>query len=209
MNESQVNVEYDSEDAIWRRACQLVGMTFRDVLDLGIAPDGVEREYNSRRYKGEIVGAAYGDVGITGLTVIFRSALNAVEGQDVTISNSSLTVNDAAGEALNVFANGTMDIAESAVDTGTASWNDNVGFVGYIYSEGQLTVNNSNVSVRLPEGWVAEADGGRASMSVSSKAAVNLICMDNGEVRHGDVYCYVDTGHGDSVYLKAANTSSC
>ncbi|MBR3159335.1 MAG: hypothetical protein IKF14_09570 [Atopobiaceae bacterium] len=52
MNESQVNVEYDSEDAIWRRASQLEGMTFREVLDLGIAPDGVEREYNSRRYKG-------------------------------------------------------------------------------------------------------------------------------------------------------------
>lgn len=34
------------------RAEALPGMTFRDVLDLGIAPEGVAREYNSRRYKG-------------------------------------------------------------------------------------------------------------------------------------------------------------
>lgn len=34
------------------RAKTLPGMTFREVLDLGIAPEGVSREYNSRRYKG-------------------------------------------------------------------------------------------------------------------------------------------------------------
>lgn len=38
--------------SIERYAKQLEGMTFRDVLDLGIAPEGVEREYNNKRYKG-------------------------------------------------------------------------------------------------------------------------------------------------------------
>ena len=52
MNERQIGVEYGTEDAIWQRARQLEGMTFREVLDLGIAPEGVDREYNSRRYKG-------------------------------------------------------------------------------------------------------------------------------------------------------------
>ena len=52
MDERQVNVEYGSEDAILQHARQLEGMTFREVLDLGIAPEGVDREYNSRRYKG-------------------------------------------------------------------------------------------------------------------------------------------------------------
>lgn len=33
-------------------AKQLEGMTFREVLDLGIAPEGVERDYNNARYKG-------------------------------------------------------------------------------------------------------------------------------------------------------------
>lgn len=38
-----VRVEYDSEESIRARASQLVGMTFRDVLALGIHPDGVAR----------------------------------------------------------------------------------------------------------------------------------------------------------------------
>lgn len=33
-------------------AKQLEGMTFREVLDLGIAPEGVSRDYNDARYKG-------------------------------------------------------------------------------------------------------------------------------------------------------------
>lgn len=41
----------DSE-SIERYAKQLEGMTFREVLDLGIAPEGVSREYNNKRYKG-------------------------------------------------------------------------------------------------------------------------------------------------------------
>lgn len=45
-------VEYQSVAQIEERASQLEGMTFREVLDLGIYPDGVVREYNSRRYKG-------------------------------------------------------------------------------------------------------------------------------------------------------------
>lgn len=52
METTRINVEYGSENAIWQRARQLEGMTFREVLDLGIAPEGVDREYNSRRYKG-------------------------------------------------------------------------------------------------------------------------------------------------------------
>lgn len=33
-------------------AKQLEGMTFREVLDLGISPEGVKRDYNNARYKG-------------------------------------------------------------------------------------------------------------------------------------------------------------
>lgn len=41
-----------SPDSIEAYAKQLEGMTFRDVLELGIAPDGISREYNNKRYKG-------------------------------------------------------------------------------------------------------------------------------------------------------------
>lgn len=44
--------EYSTPEQVIRRGKQLIGMTFRDVLDLGIVPEGVTREYNSRRYKG-------------------------------------------------------------------------------------------------------------------------------------------------------------
>lgn len=45
-------VEYRTPEQVYERGRQLVGMTFRDVLALGICPEGVVREYNSRRYKG-------------------------------------------------------------------------------------------------------------------------------------------------------------
>ncbi len=41
----------DPED-IERYAKRLEGMTFRDVLDLSIVPDGASRDYGSKRYKG-------------------------------------------------------------------------------------------------------------------------------------------------------------
>lgn len=50
--ESTLTIEYQTPEQVMTRAERLVGMTFRDVLDLGIHPEGVEREYNSRRYKG-------------------------------------------------------------------------------------------------------------------------------------------------------------
>ena len=103
---------------------------------------------------------------------------------------------------LNVFSDGKTDIAKSAVDAGTAFWNDGVGYVGYIYSKGLMTIDDSVVSVRPPEGW-AETDG-RASMSVSSATDVQLIGMVNGEIRQKDGYSYIDTGDGDSVFLKAS-----
>jgi hypothetical protein len=102
--------------------------------------------------------------------------------------------------ALNVFGNGKTVIAGSVVDTGTAIWNDSFGYVGYIYSTGLLTIENSDVSVRPPENW-AETDG-RTSMSVSSATDVQLIGMANGEIRQKDGYSYIDTGDGDSVFLK-------
>lgn len=151
--------------------------------------------------KGQIVDSTYGNIIVKGLTVVFRSRLNAVEGQDVAIENSKISVDRAADVALNIFANGKADIAGSVVDTGTAIWNDSVGFVGYIYSTGLLTIEESDVSVRPPEGW-AEADG-RASMSASSATEVKLIGMANGEIRQKDGYSYIDTGDGDSVFLKA------
>lgn len=46
------DIEYQTSQQVFERARQLEGMTFRDVLDLGIYPEGVDREYNSRRYKG-------------------------------------------------------------------------------------------------------------------------------------------------------------
>ncbi|MDO4807462.1 MAG: Sau3AI family type II restriction endonuclease, partial [Coriobacteriales bacterium] len=52
MYTNNVTFEYHTPEQIVARAAQLEGMTFRDVLDLGIYPDGVVREYNSRRYKG-------------------------------------------------------------------------------------------------------------------------------------------------------------
>ena len=48
----QITFEYHTPDQVLKRACRLEGMTFQDVLDLGIVADGVVREYNSRRYKG-------------------------------------------------------------------------------------------------------------------------------------------------------------
>ena len=51
-HEQVLTIEYQTPEQVRTRAEELVGMTFRDVLDLGIAPEGVEREYNSRRYKG-------------------------------------------------------------------------------------------------------------------------------------------------------------
>lgn len=52
MQSGSINVELQTVGQIERRASKLVGMTFRDVLDLGITPPGISREYNSRRYKG-------------------------------------------------------------------------------------------------------------------------------------------------------------
>jgi len=47
-----VDVEYHSEQDLLDRASELVGMSFRDVLDLGIIPPGVTGEYGGRRRKG-------------------------------------------------------------------------------------------------------------------------------------------------------------
>ena len=44
--------EYTTPSEVYSHARQLEGMSFRDVLDLGIVADGVVREYSSRRYKG-------------------------------------------------------------------------------------------------------------------------------------------------------------
>ena len=53
MGEAQgITVEFQTAQQVYERDKQLEGMTFRDVLDLGIVPDGVTREYNRRRYKG-------------------------------------------------------------------------------------------------------------------------------------------------------------
>ena len=53
MGEGQMlTIEYQTPEQVRLRAEGLVGMTFRDVLELDIYPDGVVREYNSRRYKG-------------------------------------------------------------------------------------------------------------------------------------------------------------
>lgn len=46
------STEYRTPAQVMERARALPGMTFRDVLDLGISPEGVERDYNSRSYKG-------------------------------------------------------------------------------------------------------------------------------------------------------------
>ena len=151
--------------------------------------------------KGQIAHSTYGDIVVKGLTIVFFSTRNAVEGQDVAIANSKIYVNRAADTALNIFANGKTEIAGSVIDTGTTLWNDSFGFVGYIYSTGLLTIEGSDVSVRPPAGW-AEADG-RASMSVSSATDVQLIGMANGEIRQKDGYPYIDTGDGDNVFLKA------
>lgn len=47
-------VDFSNPESLERYAKQLEGMTFREVLGLGIAPEGVEieREYNNKRYKG-------------------------------------------------------------------------------------------------------------------------------------------------------------
>lgn len=49
---SKVTIEYHTPQQVYERGKLLEGMTFREVLDLGIVPEGVAREYNSRRYKG-------------------------------------------------------------------------------------------------------------------------------------------------------------
>lgn len=50
--DQHVSFEYRTPEQVLERARPLEGMTFRDVLDLGIVADGVVRAYNSRRYKG-------------------------------------------------------------------------------------------------------------------------------------------------------------
>ena len=51
-SQAHLEVEYRTVDEIMERARLLPGMTFREVLRLGIAPEGAVTEYNSRRYKG-------------------------------------------------------------------------------------------------------------------------------------------------------------
>lgn len=46
------NMDFTKAEDILSHAKKLPGMTFRDVLELGITPDGAPKEYNSRRYKG-------------------------------------------------------------------------------------------------------------------------------------------------------------
>ena len=52
MSDLRVTFEYHTSNQVMERARHLEGMTFQDVLDLGIVADGVIRAYNSRRYKG-------------------------------------------------------------------------------------------------------------------------------------------------------------
>ena len=47
-----ISVGYHTPEQVLERSRHLPGMTFRDVMNLGIASEGVERTYNSRRYKG-------------------------------------------------------------------------------------------------------------------------------------------------------------
>lgn len=49
---TQANNNLSNPASLESYAKQLEGMTFREVLDLGIAPEGVSREYNNKRYKG-------------------------------------------------------------------------------------------------------------------------------------------------------------
>lgn len=51
---SELDTAWDPSNpaSIERYAKQLEGMTFREVLDLGIAPEGVSRDYSNKRYKG-------------------------------------------------------------------------------------------------------------------------------------------------------------
>ena len=48
----RVTFEYRTPEQVLEWALPLEGMTFQDVLDVGIVADGVVRAYNSRRYKG-------------------------------------------------------------------------------------------------------------------------------------------------------------
>lgn len=45
-------IDISDEGELFKYAKKLEGHTFREVLDLDIAPDGVNREYGSKRYKG-------------------------------------------------------------------------------------------------------------------------------------------------------------
>ena len=69
--------------------------------------------------QGAVVDSTYGSIIVKGLTVVFRSKHNAIEGQDVAIGNSKLAVEHVADGALNIFANGKADIVTSVVDADT------------------------------------------------------------------------------------------
>lgn len=45
-------LDFSTPKAILSHAKQLEGMTFQDILDLGIVPEGVDREYSKKGYKG-------------------------------------------------------------------------------------------------------------------------------------------------------------
>ena len=47
-------LDFTDPDSIVGYARNLVGMTFQEVLDLGIAPEGVDHDYSSNQYKGGV-----------------------------------------------------------------------------------------------------------------------------------------------------------
>lgn len=48
------DVDFSDSDSIESYAKQLEGRTFRDVIELGINPEGVERDYDRKNYKGSL-----------------------------------------------------------------------------------------------------------------------------------------------------------
>lgn len=119
-----------------------------------------------------------------------EAVVGSTEG-DVVIDTSKIEASDET-EYTEIVAGGTMEVTESVID-----------IEGTVHSEGEMTIDHSDVKVEAPEGEYSDESPYR----VWSKTGIELKREENGEVKEGkigddDVY-YVDTDDGDDVDLEA------
>ena len=138
------------------------------------------------------ISSGRGDVTIDHVTV-------NVEGEKATIGSAqgntridtSCVAQGDDNEYTRIEAGDTMEVRESVID-----------IEGTMASQGQMTINHSDVSVEAPDEEYDEDP-----YRVWSATGIDLINEENGEVKQGDIdgqtVWYVDTGDGEDVELYA------